>query len=553
MIRHLPTTCATALLLLAATAARAQSPEPLVSGITIRSITTFDAGSIRVVHDPVSGGLLVALMDGRLYSIPPPFQDTTKTLVATAADHGLTGVQGMAVAADGTLYLSANHQEGNYNVAIIARGNRVGDSGFRWDTLARTEPYPFGNQGFDHTCNGLAVSPDGRFVFMNSGSRTDHGEVQDNGGIFPGMRDVPITSAILRIPADSRNLLIPDNDSALRATGLLFAKGTRNSFDLEFAPNGDLIGTENSGDHDDNEELNWIREGGHYGFPWRLGTTDTPQQYPGYNPENDHRINKSSLGYTKGTFHNDSTYPPRPAGVTFTDPIPNAGPDAVTLRDPDDGSLHTATPAEPLGTFTAHRSPLGLVFDSAGALPADFNGDAYMLSWTDGTPAANDLLTPFSDPGQDMLQLRMRKNGQSYALASRRIVRGFVQPIDAAIVGDRIYVLEWGGAHNLWEVDFSRAGEVRASQSSECTVSAPYPNPAAGETRMSIGVRQAQHVRVELHTMLGARAALLYEGSVESGAPAWLTLDCTSLPSGVYMVVAHGEHFTASQRLEVIR
>ncbi|MFT7553257.1 MAG: hypothetical protein ACI9BV_003589, partial [Rhodothermales bacterium] len=50
---------------------------------------------------------------------------------------------------------------------------------------------------------------------------------------------------------------------------------------------GDLFGTENAGDCDDSEELNWIREGRHYGFPWRIGTSVTPQQFPGYDPSAD--------------------------------------------------------------------------------------------------------------------------------------------------------------------------------------------------------------------------------------------------------------------------
>jgi hypothetical protein len=48
--------------------------------------------------------------------------------------------------------------------------------------------------------NALAVSPDGKFIFVNSGARTDHGEVQDNGGLYPNARDNALTSKIFRFP-----------------------------------------------------------------------------------------------------------------------------------------------------------------------------------------------------------------------------------------------------------------------------------------------------------------------------------------------------------------
>ena len=73
----------------------------------------------------------------------------------------------------------------------------------------------------------------------------------------------------------------------------------------------------------------------------------------------------------EGYYHNDPTYPPPPRD--FTDPVINLGPDADAYRDPADGRIKDASEeGVRFGTFTAHRSPLGLVFDVDHALAEPF-------------------------------------------------------------------------------------------------------------------------------------------------------------------------------------
>src|SRR5262249_2958498 len=158
-----------------------------------------------------------------------------------------------------------------------------GDSRF-WSFLAQTEAYPKSGSAFDHSMSGIVVSPDGNSIYVNSGSRTDHGEVESDGGIYPNLRETGLTAKILQLPARASNLFLPNDATALRAAGYIFAEGTRNAFDLAFAPNGDLFGVDNGPDRDMSDELNWLRAESHYGFPWRMGAVDNPQQFPGYNP-----------------------------------------------------------------------------------------------------------------------------------------------------------------------------------------------------------------------------------------------------------------------------
>jgi hypothetical protein len=54
---------------------------------------------------------------------------------------------------------------------------------------------------------------------------------------------------------------------------------------------------------------------------------------------------------------------------------------------PQDGLVKDASSlGQSLSTFTSHRSPLGLVFDTQKAMIPEFQGDGFMLSWKKGDP-----------------------------------------------------------------------------------------------------------------------------------------------------------------------
>ncbi|MCG8605611.1 PQQ-dependent sugar dehydrogenase, partial [bacterium] len=435
-----------------------QNPQPLSNDVSIKLLLAAKNNSTRLVFNPADDRLYFMTLSGDVYQAD--MVQAKSSLVFSSQDHGLSSTMGLTVSPSGRFYIVGNRNQGRSTIAAIKRGV-LSNGNWSWSTVAETEAYPRAGNEFDHLFNGLAVSPDEEHLFVNSGSRTDHGEVQNNQGNFPNAREVALTSCILRLPTDGENIVLPNEEQALRDAGYFFADGLRNSFDLAFAPNGDLFATENSGDRDDNEELNWIREGYHYGFPWRMGTNDTPQQFPGYDPNDDSLANRASISWQRGFFHDDPTYPPPPEGVVFTDPIPNLGPDADQFRDEADGHIKNASAqGTSVGSFTPHRSPLGLVFDLEGAVGADMRGDAFMLSWNG---AGDGLIAAFEDPGMDLLHLELTKDGD-YQMSATRIVSGFANPIDAVMVGNRIYVLEWGGSRGIWEVTLPPAPVVQEYQ-----------------------------------------------------------------------------------------
>ena len=441
------------------------APVLLNTNLQIRLVmnTTNSSGqsSVRIARDPRNNQLYYLKINGDIYRVVlQPGSASFSTRVYNASDHGLSSnVEGFAIGPDGTIYVLGNiNTNGTMTFARISKGV-PNASGVRiWSTLARTEPYPRTQSGvFDHLYNALIVSPDGQFLYVNAGSRTDHGEEQNNGGLYPGLRDVPLTAKIFRLPASGSNLVLTNDLTTLSQAGYLYAQGVRNSFDFGFAPNGDLFATENGPDRDMSEELNWIRPGLHFGFPWRLGGGDNPQQFPTYDPSTDKLLDSRFYAVSHGFYHNDPTFPPPP--TNFAEPVINLGPDADSYRDPADGTIKDASSlGQTLATFTAHRSPLGLVFDTLGAMAPPFQNHGFMLSWSPGDPNGNSFAGPFKDASQDMVDLNLTKLGNTnYQATVTRLIGGFSNPIDSEIIGNRIYVIEFGGTQGIWEVTFPPA------------------------------------------------------------------------------------------------
>jgi glucose/arabinose dehydrogenase len=359
-------------------------------------------------------------------------------------------LSGMTFGSDGALYTVANRKVNEiYNQAIIRKGVADSQGVFQWKTVAQTEPYPLSNTPFDHLFNGILVSLDGKKLYVNSGSRTDHGEEENNDQNFTGIREVALTAKIFQIPSDAENLTLVNDEDTLKSQGLIFVWGTRNTYDMAFAPNGELFAGDNGPDADYPDELNWLREGNHYGFPWRFGDQDNPQQFPDYTSVEDKRLSPDFTAVQIGAYRRDPEFPKSPGG--FTSPIANIGPDAVLYRAEDGSEHNAAQEKKPLYTFTPHRSPLGLVFSTSPKMPADFRSDentfgAFILSWG----AAGGTLT---DRGQDLLYLRLSKQGDNYETTATQIAREFKNPIDSVLIDNRLYVLDFGTG-NIWELTF---------------------------------------------------------------------------------------------------
>lgn len=428
----------------------ADGPVLLRTGITLRKVIEVGANNIRLVRNPANGEVYLLNPAEGIFRVSDISASASLDKVASIRE--IKGVAtGMVFGPDGTLYAVLNTTVDETKTQVVIRKGVPNDQGrFTWETLASSEPYPLSNTYYDHLYNGIVVSADGQWIYINGGSRTEHGEVEDNGGAFPDTRDVALTSKILRLPTDATELVLPNDESALTAQKLIFARGTRNAYDMAFAPNGDLFAVDNGPDADYPDELNWIREGLHYGFPWRFGTQDNPQQFPNYDPSKDLHLQSGFYATDNGLYHNDPGFP-QPPGA-FTDPVVNLGPDAMKYRGDDGKEYDAYVQGESLSTFTPHRAPLGLVFVTDSELPAQWRSEgdalsAFLLSWG----AAGGTL---SDKGQDLLHIQLTKTGDNYEAITTQIARGFHNPIDAVLIENRLYVLDYGGNGAIWELTF---------------------------------------------------------------------------------------------------
>jgi hypothetical protein len=50
--------------------------------------------------------------------------------------------------------------------------------------------------------------------------------------------------------------------------------------------------------------------------------------------------------------------------------------------------------------------------------------------------------------------MTLTKVGDNYEAVTTQIARGFKNPIDTAIVGNKLYVLEYGNKGAIWELAF---------------------------------------------------------------------------------------------------
>lgn len=433
-----------------------KAPFPLKPGITVSHIMTVDSLAVRLLQNPVTGNLWYTTFDGNVFEIKG--LNSEKPVAEkrySVKDHGIPRLQGAAFLRN-RLFLCGN-------IDSIARQSTSGklvslavDSPGKSPTVIfTTVEYGANKTIFDHGWNALEVSPDGKYVYVNSGARTDHGEVQDDGGLYPQARDNALTAKVFRFPVDARDLLLTDDVAKLKAAGYIYAEGIRNAYDMAFDARGNLFAVSNSPDYDMPEDMFWVRQGHHYGFPWIMGGTENPQQYSDWHPDpdTDPFIPRSSHSWQVRYFHNDTTFPKVPPGLKFSPGVQNTGPDANEYRGHSGKILDGDETGVTVSTFTAHCSPLGLFFDTRKNLAKDFKGDGFVIRYSLG--ARSSMMRSFTLQGSDLLHLRLAYDSaaDNYFVRTTRIVEGFREPTDAVLVGSDAYIIEYSGkAGNIWKI-----------------------------------------------------------------------------------------------------
>lgn len=446
-------------------------PVALRPDIKVEHVMDVDSLAVRILRNPVTGDLWYTTFDGNVFRIKDLKNGQPKAeKIFSAKDHGIARLQGAAFLKN-SLFLCGNVSTNNNKSTKgrMVRYDLQPSATPQMTVVFNTVDYGSNKTIFDHGWNALEISPDGKYIYANSGARTDHGEVQDNGGLYPGARDNSLTSKIFRFPADAKDLLLTDDRAKLLADGYLYAEGIRNAYDLAFDKDGNLFAVSNSADYDFPEDMFWIRQNHHYGFPWVMGGLENPQQYSDWNPnpETDPFIPKTSHSWEVKYFHTDPTFPKIPPGTRFSPGVQNLGPDANEYRGHSGKILDGDETGVTVSTFTAHCSPLALFFDTKKMLSKDFKGDGFVMRYSLG--GTSSMMSPFTSQGADLLHLQLSydKASDNYFVKTTRIVEGFKEPTDAVLIGNEVYVITYGGkGGDIWKITLptdKKTGEKTSS------------------------------------------------------------------------------------------
>lgn len=434
-------------------------PRSLRDDIRVEFFMDVAERSIRLVQDPVSGQMYYNTLTGDVYRITGQGQQEK---LYTVEDHGIHRLQGMTFH-ENDLLLSGNLDDVNDGLGtkgVVMRGTLQPDGERVWSVVAKTVEHGGAQTTFDHGFNDIIVPPGRDYIVVNSGARTDHGEVQHNNNNYPGQREVPTTAVLLKLPLDGKDIELTHDEE--QVAPYIYVRGVRNIYSLGVSPDGELFGVSNSGDYDHPEDMFWLREGHHYGYPWIMGGVENPQQFPDFEPDPQKYLllPRFSHALNVGYFHNDPDFPKKPEHLIITPAVQNIGPHADYYRDPETGEVKKASmEGKTLGTFSAHRSPLGLVFDRDEVLTEEFRGDGFVIGHTgmNGGMSREFGGADFGEQeGRDLMHLKLYYSEalDNYIVQVTRLVDNFESPTDALLIGNEMYVINHGrsGASKIWKV-----------------------------------------------------------------------------------------------------
>jgi hypothetical protein len=526
--------------LLIAGAFHAQRVFPLFEDISVDSVLQPKMWVSKMALDPITQHLFYTTAAGDIYEV---FEDTqSDSLRFSVTDHGIPKVQGLCFV-DSTVFLSGNIWYPNFGIGLIVKGVLQSNGSREWTTILTTTTYPTSSASGDHGFTGITADPQKEYLYFSGGSRTSFGEVQTSNGTYPGMREQAITSKIFRIPIDAANIYLNNDSIWILNTGYVFAEGTRNAYSMAFNGENHLFAIDNAGERDDPEELNWIQQGRHYGFPWRIGGNANPLSNSAYDASQDPLINPTNGAFLAGQFDADPQFPTPPSGVVFTEPIANYGAAADYYKEEGTGQIKKASESGvPVRTFTAHRSPLGLVIDKDQAIGGAYGGNGFVLSFMPGGDSTGfspispwGSACPFVDPSRELVMLRFSfdSTNLTYGVHTTNVASGFYLPVDAVQVGPSIYVIENNGG--LWKINFPKAQTPPSAFSESNFI---YPNPCAAELNCYFPNPNQQKRHIELLSLDGK---VIYQS--DDFTTEFYQSDISTFSQGGYFVrlIADGE------------
>jgi len=182
-------------------------PVALRPDIKVEHFMRIEAQAVRILQNPKTRELWYSTFNGDVFKIKDVNgDDPVAEKIFSIQDHGIAILQGAAFL-DNTLFLCGNVYSDNKRSTRgrMVRYNLDSSKQNQMSVVFNTVEYGANKTIYDHGWNAMAISPDNKFIYVNSGARTDHGEIQDNGGAYPKARDNALTSKIFRFPVDAKD------------------------------------------------------------------------------------------------------------------------------------------------------------------------------------------------------------------------------------------------------------------------------------------------------------------------------------------------------------
>ena len=367
------------------------------SGFTVREVAKSPEFLTRLALDPVRKTIYALAQQGSVYVLDMSagaFVQIIKGGEYLETSEGDSVTMGMTVDAQGRLWVVSNQQRTKsvpqQNEVVIWRSSETVDGHpAKLQPWLRTR-YPYGVGPYNHGVSHLAFGPDG-MLYVNSGSRTDGGEPGNDPQRSTG-GEVEITACLWRLDPRAEQPKIE-----------VYARGIRNAYGFAWDDAGDLFTFSNGPDYSAPEEMDFIQQGRHYGFPYQFADWPVKPGFP--------------YPYT----------PPPPPGVEFTPPVVNLGPAG--------GGSEAG-----LSTFDAHSSPGGSIW-CGGDFPAVLRGSFLVPRFGNllGPPAAPE------DVGFDLLSVRVDKSAAPRLTAKvTTVLAPLARPLDVLSTGrGRVLILEY--------------------------------------------------------------------------------------------------------------
>jgi len=369
-------------------------------GFRLREVARLPFRPVRIISEGRGQKLYVLTEQGDVWRLDPSNAALKQILPANRYLErrpddigGPLFVLGMTLDRQKRLYIASNQQNKAtrpyQNIVTIYRSTAIaGGDPSELKPWFQTN-YP-GSPAYIHAVEHIAFGPDGH-LYAGNGGRTDGGLTGADSEWYGG-GETPITGCLWRIKSDS-------NPPVLE----VYARGTRNAYGFCWNDAGEMFATENGPDADAPEELNHIEQGKHYGFPYRFADW-TKKAYP--------------------------TSPEPPAGLTFTLPVANLGPDG-------------GFSGSPMFTFDPHSGPGGIVF-LGKEFPEGYRG-TFLL-----TRFGNFIRSPKDNSGFDVLRATLRRNAEGrYEGHFHTVLSGLGRPIDIHQgAPGKLYIAEYSRSTN---------------------------------------------------------------------------------------------------------